>query len=308
MKKIVKSSMVVLALGLGLSIGSSEEAEAMYESPYSYFNDYGIRQGLFSDVDAFYSKSYRAEMEQLMEKHEKGLISDDEFDKLSEQLTESDEKNLLERATLFDHYGLVKKADIQNITHFDTDFEEYSSLAGMEQMTTLEQIQGEGGNFNSFRELAALKKLKTVMLEANNQLTLNSFKNLKDLETIRLLFDGYEDNEEQRSRVYTQALPTDISALSNLDKLNKIEISARGRMATVTLKKGTTSYQLFDPIVPSKQFEGATMKYSSDSESDEWLEWNNLNGDEQYLAFSWRIEKDPNFSYAGEGQIPIRWK
>lgn len=54
MKKIVKSSMVVLALGLGLSIGSSEEADAMYESPYSYFNDYGIRQGLFSDVDSLY--------------------------------------------------------------------------------------------------------------------------------------------------------------------------------------------------------------------------------------------------------------
>lgn len=247
-------------------------------------------------------------MDQLMEKHEKGLISDDEFDELSEQLTETDEKNLLKRATLFENYGLVKKADIQNITHFDTDFEAYSSLNGIEQMTALEQIQGEGGNFNSFRELVALKKLKTVMLEANNQLTLNSFKNLKELETIRLLFDGYEDNEEQRSRVYTQALPTDISALSNLDKLNKIEISARGRMATVTLKKGTTSYQLFDPIVPSKQFEGATMKYSSDSESDEWLEWNNLNGDEKYLAFSWRIEKGANFSYTGEGQIPIRWK
>ncbi|WP_375179533.1 hypothetical protein [Enterococcus rotai] len=308
MKKIVKSSMVVLALGLGLSIGSSEEADAMYESPYSYFNDYGIRQGLFSDVDSLYSKRYRAEMDQLMEKHEKGLISDDEFDELSEQLTETDEKNLLKRAILFENYGLVKKADIQNITHFDTDFEAYSSLNGIEQMTALEQIQGEGGNFNSFRELAALKKLKTVMLEANNQLTLNSFKHLNELEAIRLLFDGYEENEEQQDTGFTQALTTDISALSNLDKLNKIEISARGRMATVTLKKGTTSYQLFDPIVPSKQFEGATMKYSSDSESDEWLEWHNLNGDEKYLAFRWSIEKGANFSYTGEGQIPIRWK
>ena len=300
--------MVVLALGLGLSIGTSEEVEAMYESPYSYFNDYGVREELFADVDNLYSDRYRAEMDQLMEKHEKGLISDDEFDRLSEKLAEIDEKNFLERKTLFDSYGLLKKIDIKNITHFDTDFEEYSSLTGIEELTALEQVQGEGGNFNSFRELAELKNLKTVMLEANNQLTLNSFKKLKDLETIQLLFDGYEKNEEQDSQEYTQALPTDISALSNLDKLKNIQISARGRMATVTLKKGTTSYQLFDPIVPSKQFDGAEMKYFSANESSEWLEWNDLKGDEKYLGFSWRIEKGTNLSYTGEGQIPIRWK
>ncbi|MGX7264267.1 hypothetical protein [Enterococcus crotali] len=308
MKKSVKSSMVVLALSLGLSIGPSEEVEAMYESPYTYFNEYGIRQELFSDIDALHSDRYRAEMDQLMENHEKGLLSDDEFDRLSKTLAESDEEEFLERKTLFDNYGLLKKIDIKNITHFDADFEEYSSLTGLEEMTALEQIQGEGGNFNSFRELGKLKKLKRVMLEANNQLTLNSFKNLKDLEEIRLLFDGHENNEEQGSQEYTQALPTDISALSNLDKLKNIQISARGRMATITLKKGTTSYQLFDPIVSSKQFDGAKMNYSSDSESNEWLEWNNLKGDEKYLGFSWRIENGPNFSYIGEGQIPIRWK
>ncbi|MGX7149415.1 hypothetical protein [Enterococcus ureasiticus] len=308
MKKSVKSSMIVLALGLGLSIGTSEEVEAMYESPYSYFNDYGIRQAGFSGVNEIYSNRYQVEVDKLREDHEKGLITDDEFDKLFEQLDEANEKNLLERETLFNTYGLLKKVDMKNMTHFDTDFEDYSSLAGFEQMTALEQIQGEGGNFNSFRELGELKKLKTVMLEANNQLTLNSFKNLTDLETIILRFDGFENDDESRIGVYTQALTTDISALSNLDKLKELRISARGRMATITLKKGTTSYQLFDPIVPSKQFDGAQMKYYSDSTSNESLEWNNLTGNEKYLEFSWRIDKGRNISYTGDGQIPIRWK
>ncbi|WP_206911713.1 hypothetical protein IGL98_002435 [Enterococcus sp. DIV0840] len=308
MKKSVKSSMIVLALGLGLSIGTSEEVEAMYESPYSYFNDYGIRQAGFSGVNEIYSNRYRVEVDKLREDHENGLITDDEFDKLFEQLDEANEKNLLERETFFNTYGLLKKADMKNMTHFDTDFEDYSSLAGFEKMTALEQIQGEGGNFNSFRELGELKKLKTVMLEANNQLTLNSFKNLTDLETIILRFDGFENDDESRIGEYTQALTTDISALSNLDKLKELRISARGRMATITLKKGTSSYQLFDPIVPSKQFDGAQMKYYSNITSNESLEWNNLTGAEKYLKFSWRIEKGRDISYTGDGQIPIRWK
>lgn len=308
MKKSVKSSMIVLALGLGLSIGTSEEVEAVTEPAYSYFNDIGVRVSLFSGVEKVYSDRYQAELTKLSEEYENGLITGDEFDKLVDQLNEKDEKSFLEREALFNTYSLLKKDDIKKVTHFDTDFDEYSSLTGFEQMEALEQVQGEGGKFNSFRELGELKKLKTVMLEANNQLTLNSFKQLTNLETIVLWFDGFENSEERSSREYTQALTTDISALSNLDKLNELRINARGRMATITLKKGTTSYQLFDPIVPSKQFSGATMKYSSGIESSEWLEWNDLKGDEKYLEFSWQIEKGQNISYSGEGQIPIRWK
>lgn len=308
MKQSVKSSMIVLALGLGLSIGTSEEVEAMYESPYSYFNDYGIRQSSFYSVDNRYSNLYQAEVDKLRQDHEKGLITDAEFDKLVDQLNEVDEKNRHEREVLFNTYGLLKKEDIKNVTHFDTDFEAYSSLAGFEQMTALEQVQGEGGKFNSFRELSGLKKLKTVMLESTNQLTLNSFKNLNNLETIVLWSDGFENNEEIDTREYTQALTTDISALSNLDKLKELRISAKGRMATITLKKGTTFYQLFDPIVPSKQFDGTQMKYYSDITSKESLEWHNLTGNEKYLEFSWRIEKGRDISYTGDGQIPIRWK
>lgn len=308
MKNSVKSSMIVLALGLGLSIGTSEEVEAMYESPYSYSNDCGIREGLFSRVGKIYSNRYQIEVDKLREDHEKGLIGDDEFDKLADQLDKLNEKKLLERETLFNTYGLLKKEDVKKVTHFDTDFEEHSSLAGFEQMTELEQVQGEGGKFNSFRELSGLKKLKTVRLEASNQLTLNSFKNLNNLETIVLWFDGYENYDERSHGEYTQVLTTDISALSNLDKLKELRIDTQGKMATITLKKGTTSYQLFDPIVPSKQFDGAQMKYYSDITSNESLEWNNLTGDEKYLEFSWSIEKGRNISYTGEGQIPIRWK
>ncbi|MGX7200820.1 hypothetical protein BCR22_06580 [Enterococcus plantarum] len=308
MKKSVKSSVIVLALGLGLSIGTSEEAEAMYESPYSYFNDYGIREKSFASVDKLYTDRYQMEVEQLHKKYNLGVITDEEFDIFLRQLDERDEKSLLERETLFNTYGLVKKDDLKQITHFDTAFDDYSSLAGVEQMPVLETIQGEGGSFNSFRELGKLNKLKTVNLEANNQLTLNSFKKLTDLETLVLSFNGFENKDESSASEYTQALTTDISALSHLDKLKELRINARGRMATITLKKGTTSYQLFDPIVSSIQFEGAEMNYVSTIESSEVLEWNNLSGKERYLAFSWRIEKGTELSYTGEGQIPIRWK
>lgn len=308
MKKMVKSSIVVLALGLGLSIGTAEEAEAMYDSPYAYFDDYGIRGALLSSIDRAYYDTSKQEKEKLYQDYDNGLLTDEQLDTLLNQLDDRDEKSLLERIQLFDQYGLMKLTDTKKVTHFDTDFEEYSSLTGFEKMTELEQVQGEGGNFNSFRELSELKKLKTVLLEANNQLTLNSFKNLSELESLVLWFDGYENRDEQSNREYTQALTTDISALSNLDKLKELRIGARGRMATITLKKGTTSYQLYDPVVPSKQFDGLKMNYFSDIKSNEWLEWNDLTGDEKYLEFSWSIEKNRNLSYSGDGQIPIRWK
>ncbi|WP_430602040.1 hypothetical protein IGJ02_002243 [Enterococcus sp. DIV0724b] len=309
MKKTVKTSMVLLALGLGLSIGTTDEVEAISESPYAFFNELSIRETVGTELDQVYKNKYKEKIDKLDNDFENNLISNEEYEKLFDKLTEEFEANLLEKQSLFNDYQLFKKEELKDITSFGGEFELNSSLSGFNQFSSLKIIQGEGGNFNSFRELNGLKELREVWLEGSNQLTLNSFKNSPNLETIILKFNGFENYDERlRNEGFSQTLTTDISALSNLNKLKQIRINACGRMATITLKKGTTSYRLFDPIVASKQFEGAEMNYSSSIESDEWLEWNNLEGNEEYLDFSWRVEKGSNFSYTGEGQIPIRWK
>lgn len=306
---------------LGLSVVFCVPANAQEEENI-YVNDTAVRNFFWSGAVQNRNDKYEYQVGKLDEQLEAEEITQEEHDAQVEKLDNS----LNNELNILDKFQIFTSEDALRVTEVDPDWTtEFPNLHGLEYAKNLETIWGEISNpIVDLRPIKQLDSLKEINTKIAGQTNLNDFKELKKLEKISIRsrgFDSRRDEEQVHEQtdgnpMFTQDLLVDISVLSDLPKLIKATVSVKGVMPPVTLKKGTTSYQLYDPIIPSTQFDGSEMYYYSylensendyDFESDEWLKWEGLTGEEKFLSFEWYITKG-NFSYDGFGQIPIRWK
>lgn len=301
----IKWKIVVGVFTLGTMLLSPVGANAE-PSDYIRFSSNDLMDEFQSNYRKFYAENQqREEIDLLDEKYDTGELTDEEYD----EAVAAVEQKWEEKIAFTDEYGIFPKEYIASVEGISPDWvDDYTNFNGLENATNLKSLTGEEGTTKDLRPLRKLEQLEEVMLEVTNQVNLYDLKDAENLKYLRLSTSGVgnHDDEDDRGK-YTQAVLTDISDISDLTGLNRINIDTEGIMPTITLKQGTTSYQLYDPVVPSSQFTGATISYRSDISSNEWVEWNNLTGEEEYLTFNWGISKG-NHSYSGEAQIPIRWK
>ncbi|WP_086350152.1 hypothetical protein [Candidatus Enterococcus clewellii] len=246
------------------------------------------------------------------------------FETKSEEELEKLEKQQQEEEAFIETYELPTKEFLVTVDTISTELLSLNpSLSGLEYVPNLKYFTGEISRewtVSDTRSLLNTPKLEILHLPISNQTNLNSMKNLIQLKELHLEAGGYANKEEEHIQEtmnderYTEALLTDISALSNATNLKKLSVSAEGAMPVVTLRKGTTSYELVDPIVLSSQFDGATLSYYSYLDetnysyaSNDLLKWEGLTGEEDMLLFDWDVSQG-QFGFRGIGQIPIRWK
>ncbi|MGC6768389.1 hypothetical protein [Enterococcus sp. LJL51] len=277
-------------VGLGLLFGLPTTARAENRD-YVRFNDRSITYDLSSTFDSYAYDQRYVELDELAEKLELGLISENDYDVAYEAIYQKWE----EKMDFTQQFGLFTPEFLTSMERFSGGFDDnYTSFNGLEVAVNLKSFVGEEGNTKDIRPLRKLTKLEELNIEITNQLNLYDLKNAQNLKDLRLYTRGYGNEEEEaEEQLHTQALLTDISALSELNQLEHIMISSEGIMPTITLKRGTTFYELYDPIVPSDQFQDAEMSYSSQDEggtslmeSNERLKWHNLTGQEEFLSFS----------------------
>lgn len=206
------------------------------------------------------------------------------------------------------------------------------SLEGVNYLTNLKEISHEGGAIYDLRPISDLVELTDVEIDLQAGVSnLNALSRLTNLTTLH--FSTRADRYYEDVTNGNLAL-TDISALDNMDQLEEIDINSRGELQPIVLKRGTTSYELFDPIIVSKQFEDAVVEYSSyDSDfvvQDGTLIWNNITGGieavdsdgevhfeedpTEEITFKWIIKAKPDdrgwykYLYEGTATIPVVWK
>lgn len=321
----------------GLIKQYNEKYQVDYDALYA---EYDNKQEEFDRLD-----------EELNDRHGNGEITEEEYTTESEKLqadreaynTDFDqrvedfeaafetgleklEKQQEDDVHTIETYELTTKEILASVDTISTELLSLNpSLSGLEFVPNLKNFTGEMGKewtVSDTRPLLKTTKMEIMDLPISNQMNLNSMKNLTNLKILTVAAGGYA-NDEDREQIeesanterYTETLLTDISALSNATKLESLSIRAEGALPVVTLKKGTTSYELVDPIVLSSQFDGATISYTSELgdnydyyfESSDQLKWEGLTGEEDVLLFSWNVSKG-KFGYRGIGQIPIRWK
>lgn len=103
----------------------------------------------------------------------------------------------------------------------------------------------------------------------------------------------------------------DVSKLDEFPSIEKARLQTNAFMPTISLSETHNSYELFDPIILSSQFEGAEVIYSSiDSgftNTDGLLAWSNILAGTEYLNLEWTVENG-DFTYVGVVKLPIVWK
>lgn len=248
-----------------------------------------------------------------------------------------DAHGLDEEAELFvlpyTEHSVISKEYGAYAEHFGwEDTRKTRSLEGVNYLTNLKEISHEGGAIYDLRPISDLVELTAIEIDLQAGVSnLNALSRLTNLMTLH--FSTRADRHYEDVTNGNLAL-TDISALDNMDQLEEIDINSRGELQPVVLKRGTTSYELFDPIIVSKQFEGATIEYSSYdsafSVQDGTLIWNNItegvevideDGESYFeeapteeVTFKWIIKAKPDargwyrFIYEGDATIPIVWK
>ncbi|MGC6767795.1 hypothetical protein [Enterococcus sp. LJL51] len=298
-----------------------EAIQADYDEQYNQL-DADLNNGLITQEE--YDRKYaelNKKVEELdqqrevaMEKYDKDV---EEQDNIYHQALAENNKNNENENEFIRKYELFDKKFIASVEGISPDWTDpYSSLNGLEFAVNLKRLSGEQTTpFGDLRPINKLTKLEEIYsVVASNQGSLIDLKDLTSLKELRFSFSGYGTEEEyydNRDNMYTRTLLTDISALSNLPQLNEISLYAEGIMTPVTLKQGTDSYQIYDPIILSSQFDGQAITYTSgmdeNTDSSEELKWENLTGTEKYLPFSWSVTKG-NYHFSGRGQVPLRWK
>ncbi|MHC5217346.1 OmpH/Skp family outer membrane protein [Enterococcus sp. LJL128] len=300
-----------------------EEIQAGYdEQAYQLVND--LKNGLISQEE--YDRKYAELDKKVEELNQQREVATEKYDKDVEEQnhiynqahTEND-KNMENEDEFIRKYELFDKKFIASVEGISPDWADpYSSLNGLEFAINLKRLTGEQSiPFADLRPINKLSKLEEISIVAMNQGSLIDLKGLTNLKKLTLSLAGYGTEEEfeeyynNRDKMYTRTLLTDISALSNLPQLNQLSLYAEGIMTPVTLKQGTDSYQIYDPIILSSQFDGQAITYTSgldeNTDSSEELKWENLTGTEKYLPFSWSVTKG-NYHFSGRGQVPLRWK
>ncbi|WYJ98735.1 hypothetical protein DOK67_0003064 [Enterococcus sp. DIV0212c] len=235
---------------------------------------------------------------------------------LLEEMGEENRAN--DAQELLDNYGLIKKSDMKYLDDVSTEFfDEDTSLEGAQYVENAKRVNIEFGYISDFRPLSNLTKIEELEIGVGGSIPdLSDFSKLTKVKKINIqLYASRNVMGEKGSGLTNNLALLDISALNNMPNLENVRIATRGKMQTIVLKKGMTNYQMIDPIILSKQFEGAEIQYYDVSVEDGVLKWTDIEnpneeeGDEgeEFLNFRWEIKKG-NFSYNGYAEIPIIWK
>ncbi|MHC5216429.1 hypothetical protein ACYSNR_07155 [Enterococcus sp. LJL128] len=245
-------------------------------------------------------------------------VRDNLYWEISDNLSQTEQYNRLnDFEYVFDQYGVVPMEYMDMVTEVDSDWEE-PYLNGLEYAENLEILQGEF--MQELQELSPIKNsvnLKSIWIEYGDNTNLKDLKNLAALENLRIYSKGYSDSEDEGMDAKPDMLALyDISELSNLTNLTEIDVSTSGLLQTVTLKRGTTSYEMYSPVIKSEQFGDKKIEYNelesnSDdelfTEQDSLLKWENISPDAKYLSFSWAINNGRIVNFHGNAWIPINW-
>jgi len=186
----------------------------------------------------------------------------------------------------------------KNLERADIGAEAATDFRPIENNKNLKELRIEGP-ISSTRFICKLKKLEQLTIEAN---PLDGDASIDDDELGEDFYD-YKDTE-------INAI-TDITFLNNLDNLKDIEIESIDRdFPSIGLKKGDSKYQLVNPFLLSKQFNGADIEITSDTGEFKFenniLTWENINPEAEFLNVQWNVVKE-DYSYRGNSRIPIHW-
>lgn len=318
---------VLVGAGLGLLFAFPVGVNAD-SNEYIHIGSGDVRRSVVGEVSTYLSNDFRSKQEELDEMLANGQITESEYTEQYEAI----EKEWQDEEMIISQLQLFKPEYMTQVKEIDPDWvESYPNIHGVELAENLEILTGDFVNpISDLRPVSQSEALKKVRLYIANQHDLNDLTGLINLENLYLQGKGFGTRDEERAAqsavyeelgnyydaIYTQALLTDISALSGLTNLRSLDIYAEGMLPVVTLRQGTTSYELVDPIILSSQFDGAVIEYSSylnqgdedySFDSNEEVKWEGLTGSERFLSFSFSVSKG-NYYFDGEGQIPIRWK
>ncbi|MGL4694466.1 hypothetical protein [Enterococcus larvae] len=318
---------VLVGAGLGLlfvfPMGASADS-----SEFIHIGSNDLRGGVADEIDGYLSGYFSSKQEELNELLESGQITEAEYEAQNEAI----EKEWQEEDLIINQLQLFKPSYMAHVKDISPDWSDpYTNIHGIEFAENLEILSGEFTNpVYDLRPVTTSNKLKELRLPIANQHALTDLAGLENLEQLYLEGKGFGTEDEEFAAeeavqeelgyyydaIYTQVLLTDVSALSSLNKLSRLDIYSEGALPVVTLRQGTTSYELVDPVILSSQFDGAEIEYHSylnqgdedySFESNEEVKWEGLTGSERFLSFSFSVRKG-NYSFDGEGQIPIRWK
>ena len=169
----------------------------------------------------------------------------------------------------------------------------------------------EDNYVTDYRPLKTAKKLETFSQASTPSTSLEFLSELTNLKQIQIHLSNATDSTGEADTSLRPII--DLSYLNDLNKLESIQITEDNRYSnTITLTKGTTSYQLVDPVILSNHFDENLIEYTSNDNnfscsSNKILTWENLNPTITKLTYSWDARSD-NSTFKGETTLPIRWK
>ncbi|WP_086313113.1 hypothetical protein A5821_000702 [Enterococcus sp. 7F3_DIV0205] len=215
---------------------------------------------------------------------------------------------------LFDNYGLFEKNELKKASGLLSSESSPFSLEGIQFLSNLDNYDMDGTHAVDSRPLSHLENVKTFEDWGSPSFSIDYLKSMAKLEELNITLTNLENQDNQDEKSLAPIL--DISALNTLNNLKDVRIGSQERFyPTVVLKNGMNQYQLVDPVILSKQFDGVTVEYKSTDENFTYdngiMTWKNLTSDTIKLKFSWTaVKKDGNNSYSfiGEAAIPILWK
>ncbi|MGX7244525.1 hypothetical protein ACWOC1_06720 [Enterococcus quebecensis] len=235
------------------------------------------------------------------------------FEGIKTKLSEDGESNLAKDLEyVYNRYGVIPLEYMDKVTYVGSDWVE-PYLNGLEHAENLERLMGEFiDELQDFTPIKNSRKLKEILVTYGNNTNLKDLRNLENLEKLTIGSRGVSDRESWPEKMDMLAL-YDLSDLSELTNLKRIKIDTAGLLQTITLKKGTKTYEMYSPVIKSSQFKDSVVKYYGDdeevtfTEKDSLLRWENIDNDTEFLLLTWDTSVGENYHFSGDTKIPINW-
>ncbi|WP_348922133.1 hypothetical protein [Enterococcus rotai] len=233
---------------------------------------------------------------------------------ISRNLRENEKYNRLEDFEYtYKTYGAIPMEYMNMVKYIDSDWEQ-PYLYGLEYAENLEALVGE--YLEEVTDLSPIKNLTTLkrlMVDYGDNTNLKDLKNLDSLEELIISSQGHSEKQNNSGNDYDMLALYDISAISELSSLEKISINTEGLLQTITLKRGTTSYEMYSPVIMSSQFGNNKINYGSNessynfTEKDGFLKWDNIDSNTKNLNLEWDVVNENKMYFGGRASIPINW-
>lgn len=218
----------------------------------------------------------------------------------------------------YNKFGLIRKDSVKQVKNLHLNNGRELLADEVENFEALESISGWGSDVSGGVEgLDSLENLKIINFQEIPLYKpidrLGFLYDLKDLEHLTLKTRSIDANSGIRED--RQGL-LNLSPLDKLDNLKSIDIFMPGRFASIKLSKKDPSFKLVDPVILSKQFKDAPIKYKIGTNGlanlepikGNILEWNNI--PEKTFALSFSADAtggEGAFNYLTYHWIIIRW-